>query len=293
MINNTYLCRYKTNAAHKCNAFVFSAIKERWLHFMNKENIIISVVSLTIAILMASCVTPRRVNYLQDMTQGSQIQIENKFEAAIASYDELSITVSTSSSKKELAAPFNFSSGANSPSANNNSLYLVDVNGNIQMPILGNIHVAGLTRLQLQDTLTAMLKNGGYIDEPFVMVRFNNFKVFFLGGGKGKVLNIPNERCTFLEALAMLGSDVDLHTRRDHIAVMREINGKMVMRYLDPRSSDVFNDPFFMLQQNDFIIADTYNNGIVRNEFSYWLGIASVMMSAASLILSIAVLSKK
>ena len=90
----------------------------------------------------------------------------------------------------------------------------------------------------------------------------------------------------------MLGSSVDLHTRRDRIAVMREINGRMVMRYLDPRSSDVFNDPFFMLQQNDFIIADTYNNGIVRSEFTYWVGIASLLASISSLILSIAVLKK-
>jgi polysaccharide export outer membrane protein len=137
-----------------------------------------------------------------------------------------------------------------------------------------------------------MLTNGGYIDEPFVMVRFNNFKVFFLGGGKGRVLNIDNERCTFLEALAMLGGDFDNHIRRDHIAVMREINGKMVVRYLDPRSSDVFNDPFFMLQQNDFIIADTYTTGIVKTEFSYWLSVCSLITSTASLILSIALLKK-
>lgn len=218
------------------------------------------------------------------------MQIENKFEAAIAPYDELNIIVSTSSSKKELAAPFNFNNNTTVPGKTNN--YLVDVNGNIQMPILGDIHVAGLTRLKLQDTLTAMLTNGGYIDEPFVMVRFNNFKVFFLGGGKGRVLNIDNERCTFLEAIAMLGEDFDNYIRRDHIAVMREIDGRMVTRYLDPRSSDVFNDPFFMLQQNDFIIADTYTSGIVKNEFSYWLSIGSLIMSAASVILSIVILKK-
>ena len=169
--------------------------------------------------------------------------------------------------------------------------YLVDVNGDIQMPILGKIHVAGLTRLRLQDTLTAMLKNGGYIDDPFVLVRFNSFKIFYLGAGTGKVLNIPNERCTFLEAISMLG-DLNLYSSRDRVAVMREVNGKMVMRYLDPRSSDVFNDPYFMLQQNDFIIAETYNNGVVRTEFEYWLGLTSTIISAISLIVSLAVLKK-
>lgn len=252
----------------------------------NKKIILLIAV---FAFLAASCVTPRRVNYLQDMTQGSQIKIENKFEAVIAPYDELNIYVSTASSQKELAAPFNLEGTATN---DNHSTYLVDINGNIQFPILGQFHVAGLTRLNLQDTLTAMLKNGGYVDEPFVMVRFNNFKVFFISGGKGRVLNITNERCTFLEALAMLGPDFDIYTNRDHIGVMREIDGRMVMRYLDPRSSDVFNDPFFMLQQNDFIIADAYNNGIVRGEFQYWLTICATFMSIASLVVSIAILRK-
>lgn len=243
--------------------------------------------AISITLMATSCITPRRVNYLQDMTHGSQIEIENKFEATIAPYDELSITV-TSSSKQELASPFNL---GNSTSGNNGN-YLVDINGDIDFPILGKLHVEGLSRLELQDTLTDMLLKGGYIDGPFVMVRFNNFKVFFLGGGKGQVLNISNERCTFLEAIAMLG-DLDLHVRRDNISVMREIDGKMVMRQLDPRSSDIFNDPFFMLQQNDFIIADTYNNSVVRNEFSYWFSIASAIMSAASLVLSFAILKKQ
>ena len=228
-------------------------------------------------LMVASCVTPRRVNYLQDMTQGSQIELENRFEARIAPYDELSINV-VSYSSPELAAPFNNPDGTKAG-------YLVDVDGNIDFPYLGKINVAGLTRLRMQDTLTYMLKHRGYISDAFVTVRFSNFKIFYLGGGTGKVINIPNERCTFLEALAMLG-DLGLYTRRDHIAVMREIDGRMVMRYLDPRSSDVFNDPFFMLQQNDFIITDTYDSGIVRSEVTYLLTLIGTVSSMASLLVT-------
>ncbi len=227
--------------------------------------------------LMASCITPRRVNYLQDMTQGSQIELENRFEAKIAPYDELSISV-VSPANPKLAEPFN----------NNNATqkgYLVDVNGDIDFPYIGKLHVAGLTRLRLQETLSNTLMQEGYISDPFVSVRFSNFKIFYLGSGTGKVITISNERCTFLEALAMLG-DLDHYTRRDHIAVMREVNGKMVMRYLDPRSSDVFNDPFFMLQQNDFIITDTYNAGTARSELTNTLAIFSALASMGSLVLT-------
>ncbi len=230
---------------------------------------------------MASCVTPRRVNYLQDMSHGSQIELENRFEARIAPADELSIAVS--GPKDELAKSFNL--GQNQ----GNSTYLVDVNGNIEFPVLGQIHVAGLTRLRLQDTLTSMLESGGYLDDPFVSVRFSNFKIFFLGAGTGRVVTVTNERCTFLEALAMLGG-LDNYTRRDRIAVMREVDGVMVTRYLDPRSSDVFNDPFFMLQQNDFIITDGVNSGTARSELTYWMSIASTLLSVASVITSVAML---
>jgi polysaccharide export outer membrane protein len=241
----------------------------------------VKAIALGVALLtLASCVTPRRVNYLQDMTHGSQIQLEDRFEARIAAYDDLSIVVSSSQPNQELVAPFNVVRDSKGG-------YLVDVDGNIDFPVLGKMHVAGLTRLQLQDTVTARLTRGGYLEDPFVIVRFNTFKIFFIGGGGGKVINVPNERCTFLEALALSGG-LDNFTPRDRIAVMREVNGKMVMRYLDPRSSDVFNDPFFMLHQNDFIITDGMNNGTLRQEVTFWTGMVSTILSMASLLTSIA-----
>ena len=241
----------------------------------------VKAIALGVALLtLASCVTPRRVNYLQDMTHGSQIQLEDRFEARIAAYDDLSIVVSSSQPNQELVAPFNVVRDSKGG-------YLVDVDGNIDFPVLGKMHVAGLTRLQLQDTVTARLTRGGYLEDPFVIVRFNTFKIFFIGAGGGKVVNVPNERCTFLEALALSGG-LDNFTPRDRIAVMREVNGKMVMRYLDPRSSDVFNDPFFMLHQNDFIITDGMNNGTLRQKVTFWTGMVSTILSMASLLTSIA-----
>ena len=144
--------------------------------------------------------------------------------------------------------------------------YLVDQYGNIELPVLGTIHAAGLTRLELQERVKNMLISGGYISDPYVMARFRTFKVFFLGANGGQAITVPNERCTFLEALALSG-DMSVFTDRTKIMVMREVDGKMVSRYLDPRSSRVFDDPFFMLQQNDFII--TRNTGYHNFQQSY------------------------
>lgn len=203
------------------------------------------------ALLTVSCVTNRKIAYLQDMKHGTQIELEDRFEAVISPYDELDVIVSSFDS--ELSQPFNLRNTSNA-----NVAYLVDQDGNIELPVLGSIHAAGLTRLALQEKVKNLLIAGGYINDPYVLVRFRSFKIFFLGANGGKSITVPNERCTFLEALALSG-DMNVYTNRNKIMVMREVDGKMVSRYLDPRSSKVFKDPFFMLQQNDFII--TQNTG--------------------------------
>lgn len=243
---------------------------------------------VAIASMSVSCVTPKRVNYLQDMEHDSQIQLENRFEATISPYDELSIIIS--SMDPELAKPFNL--GGAGSSSSRGAAYLVDVNGNIQFPVIGTIYVAGMTRLQLQETIAARLELDGYIKDPFVQVRFSNFKIFFLGADGGKSITINNERCTFLEALAMSG-DLGNFTRRDRIAVLREVNGRMVMRYLDPRSSKVFEDPFFMLQQNDFIITESANGSLARSEVSYWMGWISTGISFITMLTTLALFRDK
>ena len=111
-----------------------------------------------------------------------------------------------------------------------------------------------------------------------------------LNNRRQMVRDIENALSPRLEpgTLWVIMGDLDRFTRRDRIAVMREINGKMVMRYLDPRSSKVFNDPFLMMQQNDFIITSATNGGTLRSEFSYWWGMIGTLTSVASLITSIA-----
>ena len=240
------------------------------------------------AVSAVSCVTNRKVAYLQDMKHNSQIELENKFEAVISPYDELDVIISCFDS--DLAKPFNIYSAAQTAVRNSqqNLAYLVDQYGDIELPVLGKIHAAGLTRLALQEKVQNMLIAGGYINDPYVMVRFRDFKIFFLGSNGGKAITVPNERCTFLEALALSG-DLNVYTNRKKIAVMREVDGKMVTRYLDPRSSKVFRDPFFMLQQNDFVITRNTSYRNFMESYSQWTPIistVSTLLSVASLFVT-------
>lgn len=258
------------------NFFVY--INNNRMMKMNK--VVRSILLVVMGVISTSCITSKDVRYLQDMPLEGMPVNEN-LEATVAPYDELRIYVLSNTGKDdELIKPFNVL-GGNISQANTAQYgygYLVDVNGNIQFPVLGELHVEGLTRLQLQDSIAAHLERNGYIKNPLVVVRFMNFKVFFLSSSGGKVLNINEERCTFLEALAMSGG-LDWYTRRDRIGVMREVDGKRVVHYLDPRSTDIFNDDFFVLQQNDIIFTEERGYKFLNNNLSPVLTVMSAITS--------------
>ncbi len=234
-----------------------------------------------LAVLSTSCITSKKVRYLRDMpTYG--VPLNENYEATIVPYDELRIYVMDDGKNEELLKPFNVMGNIGNNTSSSQMGYLVDVKGNIEFPVLGELHVEGLTRLQLQDLITSKIKENGYLSNPNVMVRFMNFKVFVLGTESGKVLNIDNERCTFLEALAMAGG-LDLYTRRDRIGVMREVNGKMVIHYMDPRSVDIFDDEFFLLQQNDIIFTEAATRRFLRESYANWSLLLAAITSLGSL----------
>lgn len=237
-----------------------------------------------LSIVASSCVTSKEVSYLQDLKLGETIPLNSKFEAVISPYDELRISVIGFGVEKELAEPFNPFGGSQNNNQQNAIGYLVDVNGDIQFPILGKMHVQGMTRLQLQDSIKSQLIEGGHMNDPMVNVRFSNFRVFVLGTADGgKVLNINNERCTFLEALAMAGG-LNKYSKRNRIAVMREIDGEMVTHFLDPRSTEVFNDPFFLLQQNDIIITESFRRTYTQEGLNTSIMIVTTIASLLSTV---------
>lgn len=262
---------------------------EKNLHMMRKTTVFLFLMLAFLAATTTSCVTSKKVRYLRDMPVAG-VPLNDRFEATIAPYDELRIFV-MQGKDEELVKPFNVLGSAGSAGGQGRMGYLVDVNGNIEFPVLGELHVEGLTRLQLQDTIASHLVAKGYLSDPTVMVRFLNFKVFVLGTESGKVLSINEERCTFLEALAMAGG-LELYTRRDRIGVMREVDGRMVIHYLDPRSTEIFNDDFFLLQQNDIIFTEVGTRRFLKEGYSNWTWVLSGVSTIITAITSYLTLQK-
>ena len=233
---------------------------------MNIRKIAHLLTILTITIL-SSCASRKDFIYLQDMNELQEYPVIQKYEAIIHRDDKLSITVNSKS--PELALPFNIDGGSYSVAENGEIRstasptagkdpqgYLVDVKGDIDFPVLGKLHVEGLTRAQLTSLIKKRLIEEGHIADPIVTVNFLNFKFSVLGEVNGVgTYEITGDRITLLEALAMAG-DLRPTARLDRIAVIREYGNKRRILFHDIRSKDIFTSPCYYLQQNDIVYVE-------------------------------------
>ena len=246
---------------------------------------------LGLTALLVSCSAPKEVLYLQDITSLKEEVIDKNYEVIIHKDDLLAILVN--SKDPELALPFNMPLVTYQIGAQQRLLgYLVDQNGDIDFPILGKLHVEGLTRMQVTELIKQKLMEEDLIKDPIVTVQFLNFKVSVMGEvARPGTFDISGDRITLLEALSMAG-DLTIYGRRDRVAVIREKDGKRRILYHDLRSSDIFQSPCYYLQQNDIVYvepnkAKTGQSRInSNNSVGVWLSAVSVLASITSLMVT-------
>lgn len=249
-----------------------------------------------ISLVLVSCRSTKNVVYLQDVDPLKQQEIEQKYEVIIHKDDLLAIMVN--SKDPELAVPFNmplvtYELGKETSGQNRVLGYLVDSNGYIDFPILGQLYVEGLTRLQLTDLIKRRLIEEDLIKDPIVTIQFLNFKISVMGEvARPGSFTISGDRITLLEALSMAG-DLTIYGRRDRVAVIREKDGIRTVLFHDLRSAELFNSPSYYLQQNDIVYVEPnkakagQSNINQNNSASIWLSVISVLATVASLIVTL------
>ncbi len=256
---------------------------------------ILNYLLLCTTTLLMACSAPKEVLYLQDISLIKEESIDKNYEVIIHKDDLLAIIVN--SKDPELALPFNmplisYQIGSQNVGQQRLVGYLVNQDGNIDFPILGEIHVEGLTRMQVTELIKKRLISEELIKDPIVTVQFLNFKVSVIGEvGRPGTFDISGDRITLLEALSMAG-DLTIYGRRDRVAVIREKDGKRSILYHDLRSSDIFQSPCYYLQQNDIVYvepnkAKTGQSRInSNNSVGVWLSGVSVLASITSLLVT-------
>ena len=269
--------------------------------------------------LLFSCGSPKKVLYFQDTTDGTVDTIATEPSIRIQPHDKIYILVQTRD--PQLTAMFNLSypnSTGNSNTAfnatssgagygggvasggrnlggntyQNNAPYTVEADGTIKFPVMGKLHVAGMTRPELIDFITNELVSRNLVKDPTVFVEYANLKVDFLGSIGGGPVYIDKDNFTILDALSQRG-DLKITSRRDNIKVIRQ-EGKLKRTYtLDLRNERaLLKSPAYYLQQNDVIYVEPLPveqngatiNGDTVSSVGFWMAIPSLIISILTLL---------
>lgn len=263
---------------------------------LNKRNLWL----LLLPFLLTACQSYKKVPYFQNVEVVNEAEQQEKlYDAKIMPKDLLTIVVSCTN--PELAIPFNLTVASNAGIAVSTSSYvttqpvlqpyLVDNEGNINFPVLGELKLGGLTKREAEQLIIDKLKP--YMKEtPIVTVRMVNYKISVIGEvTRPGTFTISNEKVNLLEALAMAG-DMTVYGLRDNVKLIREdANGKQQIVTLDLNKAETILSPYYWLQQNDIVYVTPNKakarNSDVGNSTSLWFSATSILVSIVSLLVNI------
>ena len=249
-------------------------------------------------ILFDGCGSSEKVAYFQNANDVSLIESKGLYDAHIRPKDILTITVSTTDPMA--ARPFNLvvlnplqSNGNLNTYGGSLQTFLVDNDGTINFPIIGKIEVAGLTKTQCETMITDKIKP--YMSEtenPVVTVKMASYKVTVIGEVQHPgTFPVAQEKINVLEAIAQAG-DLTIYGKRENVMLVREkLNGEKEIHRLDLNDANLFNSPYFYLQQNDVIYVEPNRvkakNSSIGQSTTIWFSFVGIVTSIASLLVTI------
>lgn len=252
---------------------------------MPKLSISFILSALILAILSTSCRTAEKVIYFQDSKSDSLAVSTPGFTPVFKVDDLLSIVITTADPESAqiynlpaaVASNQGYTIGNPAPFG-----YLVNSRGEISLPVLGTIHVAGKSRMDLETEIKTLLD--GQLKNPTVQIQILNFKVTVLGDVKAPgTFKIPNERITILEAIGLAG-DLKMSGERENVKVIRDSSGVKTEYHIDLTTKKVFSSPAYYLQQNDVVYVEP--NAAARSEGTFWKATGTIFISVTSLIIT-------
>lgn len=258
------------------------------------------LIAALVAILLCSCSSSKKnsLTYFEDI-QGLEAGSvpAGVPDVKITVGDELIITVN--SFQPEATAAYNLPVSNPATTANltkastpTQQTYIVNAAGDIDFPVLGNIHVDGMTLDQLKSYLVERISKD--VIDPIVRVEMVSFRVSVLGEVNlpGLHLAPSRERFTVLEAIAMAG-DMTEYGLRDNVLLIREEDGKRTYHTLNLNDSKLLESPYYYLKQNDVILVSPnkikQDNSKYNQNNAFKLSVVSTVVSVVSIIASLVI----
>lgn len=214
-------------------------------------------------LLLSSCISYKNIPYIQDVTDTLKPAVTQTIpfkNPLIQPDDILSINIQT----LDAGVTNVLNSTTNAPAAQSQIVnnpqqipagYLVDKNGEVELPFTGKIKLEGLTTQEARDKITAEVAK--QFISPVVSVRFANFKVTVLGEVvRPSTYVMPNEKVNVFDALGLAG-DMTIYGKRENVLLMRDtLNDQKEMIRLNLNSKTIVSSPYFYLRPNDIIYVE-------------------------------------
>ncbi len=241
-----------------------------------------------VGLLISSCTSNKEILYFQDGEAYSETAI-NYQENTIQPNDILSIIISAAI--PEAAIPYNIGTSGSTTIGSIETLklqgYLVNPEGYVSLPVLGKVIAKQKTGTELEEEIVRLLEKGGHLVNPVVTVRLLNAKVTVLGEvTQAGTYSFTEQYLTLPQALGYAG-DLTINGRRDDVLLIREIDGKRVIKHLDLTTANWMGNAEYNIKPNDVIVVQP-NDAKVKT--AGYIGNVSTLVAIASLILSATIL---
>lgn len=258
------------------------------------KKILYSLVLVVAVMMFSGCTLTRHLTYFQNIDTVDIYSQKMMPEVRVKPNDELTINVT--SVTPEAAQPFNMNASMGNMYNSGGSAatiyaYTVDHDGYINFPVLGKVMVQGLTRPEVEEKLTELIKPYFVETEnPVVKVRLSNFKVTVIGAIGTRVLTVQNERMSIIEAIAQCGDLQTLGKRTNILLVRENAEGQKTTARFNINDANIFNSPYYFLQQNDIIYVEPHKmqarNADVSS-YTFWTPLTSLAISLSTFVISI------
>jgi polysaccharide export outer membrane protein len=248
---------------------------------------------ILLSTIFISCGSRKEVVYFNSESIGGVAVEQKSFTPVFKVDDFLSIIITAEN--PETAIPFNFPYGLGLREPMNYGYtsgtplkagFLIDEKGEVELPIIGRVKLAGLSRVEATELLRNIYSD--YLQSPVVNINIHNFKVTVLGDcAKPGTFFIPNERITILEAIGLAG-DLRMTAKRNNILVIRDRDGIRQEYRVDLTKSNILNSPVYYLEQNDVVYIEP--NITARSQAAFWRSTGGLFISLTSLIVTTVIL---
>lgn len=269
-----------------------------YVTFCNMRKNLFFIVFAVLCMTLGSCGSSKQIAYFQNADSLNYAASKGLFDAKIMPKDLLTITVSTTDPKA--ATPFNLSvtntlnaTGYLSTGAGSLQTYLVDNDGFIDFPVVGQLKVGGMTKRQCENYIRdKILPYMSKTENPIVTVKMASFKVTVAGEVKAPgVFNVDQEKISVIEALARAG-DLTIYGKRGNVLLIREdATGEKSVHRLNLNDANLINSPYYYLQQNDYLYVEPNSvqakNSAIGSSTTIWISVVSILTSVASLVVNV------